>query len=136
MNRQNLSPSRTSRPSLIKAVAIALSAYSNRRHLKSELPNWGGDSKDIELLVRAATETGDDSSGPGSGGTPRPTNDSSGPGSGSGGDSSDPDSGSSDDSSGPDSGSSSGSSGKDSGSSDETAQPTDDSSGSGSGSGD
>jgi hypothetical protein len=58
------------------------------------------------------TETGDDSSGPGSGGTPRPTSDSSGTGSGSGSDSSGPKSGSDDD---------------------KTPRPTDDSLGAGSG---
>ena len=46
-------PSRTGAP-LIKAAAIALTAFANKTHIAGELRNWR-DSKDAEVLVKAAT---------------------------------------------------------------------------------
>ena len=40
---------------LVKAVSVALSAFANKQHLHTELKNWRGDTKDAELIIRAAT---------------------------------------------------------------------------------
>ena len=40
---------------LTRAVSIALSAFSNKRHIQTELPHWGGDSKSAEVIIKAAT---------------------------------------------------------------------------------
>ena len=59
MNRAALArPARTGTGTpLVKAIAIAASAFTNKRHLKTELPNWRGDTKDVELIVRAAASS-------------------------------------------------------------------------------